>query len=255
MSDATRDSIVTDSPTPLPHSPGSPLPIAALGIERRFGRAWVLRGLNLTVRPGELLIIAGPNGAGKTTLLRILAGLMRPTAGSVRVFGSDLRTDPARRSDVGLLSHQSLLYDDLTPRENLEFAARLYKLDQRGERAGEALAAVGLTARAGDPVRLLSRGMVQRVAIARALLHRPRVLLLDEPFTGLDVPSSRRVTEVLAAQLNAGTAMVLVSHNLPEAWTLASHVSVLVRGKWVIDEPRPPDRDVFLTRLHTALDE
>ncbi|TFH58094.1 MAG: ABC transporter ATP-binding protein, partial [Gemmatimonadales bacterium] len=182
-------------------------------------------------------------------------GLMRPTAGSVRVFGSDLREEPSRRADIGLLSHQSLLYDDLTPRENLEFAARLYGLGERADRVGEALAAVGLTDRAADPVRLLSRGMLQRVAIARALLHRPRVLLLDEPFTGLDVPSSRRVTEVLAAQLSTGTAMVLVSHNLPEAWTLASHVSVLVRGRWVIDEPRSDDRDAFLARLQTALDD
>jgi heme exporter protein A len=225
----------------------------AEGIQRRFGAARVLRGVDLTVRAGELQVIAGPNGAGKTTLLRTLAGLSRPSAGKVSVFGHSLREHPEYRRELGLLSHASILYDDLTPRENLVFAGRLYHLESPEAAADQALAAVGLTHRAGDPVRRLSRGMVQRVAIARALLHQPRVLLLDEPFTGLDVPSTVRVLEVLRAQLAAGRALILVTHNLAEVWSLATRISVLVRGVWVIDESRPADRDGFMDRLHEAL--
>jgi heme ABC exporter ATP-binding subunit CcmA len=225
----------------------------AEGVERRFGAARVLRGVDLTVRAGELHVIAGPNGAGKTTLLRILAGLSRPSQGRVRVFGHSLRDHPSHRRELGLLSHQSLLYDDLSPRENLVFAGRLYGLAAPGPAAEAALEQVGLAHRMHDPVRRLSRGMVQRVAIARALLHGPRVLLLDEPFTGLDAPSAARVVEVLRAQLVAGGALVLVTHNLAEVWSLATSISVLVRGRWVIDEPRPADREAFMERLHGAL--
>lgn len=227
--------------------------LVARGIERRFGSARVLRGLDLVASPGELHVIAGPNGAGKTTLLRILAGLSRPSAGRVEAFGHDLRAQPEHRRQIGLLSHQSLLYDDLTPLENLAFTARLYGLPSPLEVARAGLEAVGLSHRGDDPVRKLSRGMVQRVAIARALLHRPRVMLFDEPFTGLDAPSAARVLEVLRAQLAAGAALVVVTHNLAEVWALATRVSVLVGGRWVIDEPRPADREAFLSRLHKAL--
>jgi heme exporter protein A len=171
----------------------------------------------------------------------------------VRVFGHSLRDHPEHRRALGLLSHQSLLYDDLSPRENLVFAGRLYGLPAPGPSAEAALEQVGLAHRMHDPVRRLSRGMVQRVAIARALLHGPRVLLLDEPFTGLDAPSAARVVEVLRAQLQAGSALVLVTHNLAEVWSLATSISVLVRGRWVIDEPRPADREAFMERLHGAL--
>lgn len=225
----------------------------ATGIERRFGAAQVLTGISLTARAGELCVVAGPNGAGKTTLLRILAGLVRPTAGTVRIFGQAIGRRPELRREVGLLSHQSLLYDDLTPLENLTFAARLYGLPVPGRAAGDALDAVGLAQRGHDPVRRLSRGMVQRVAIARALLHRPRILLLDEPFTGLDVTSVERVLEALRMQLAAGTAVVLTSHTLTEVWPLAGRVAVLVRGRWVIEEPRPADYEAFSIRFQRAL--
>jgi heme exporter protein A len=238
-------------PVPV-HSP-EPLPLVAERLERRFGAARVLTGVDLAVRGGDLQVVAGPNGAGKTTLLRILAGLTRPTTGMVHVFGHALRQRPDLRRHLGLLSHQSLLYDDLTPEENLAFAARLYGLPAPRQAVEEALEAVGLTHRSREPVRRLSRGMIQRVAIARALLHRPRVLLLDEPFTGLDAPSVQRMLEVLGVQQAAGTALVLVSHTLTEVWPLATRISVLVRGRWVIDEPRPADREAFLARFHEAL--
>jgi heme exporter protein A len=238
-------------PLPTPDA-GGPL-LEARAVERRFGAARVLRGVDLAVRAGELQVIVGPNGAGKTTLLRILAGLSRPTAGTVRVLGHPLRERPDHRRHLGLLSHQSLLYDDLTPLENLTFTGRLYGLPAPEQAALAALDTVGLLPRKDDPVRRLSRGMVQRVAIARALLHRPGILLLDEPFTGLDVPSATRVLTVLREQVAAGSALVLVTHNLGEVWSVASRISVLVRGRWVIDEPRPDDREAFLTRLHEAL--
>ena len=154
----------------------------------------MLREVDLTLAPGETLAVAGPNGAGKSTLLRLVAGLMRPTAGEVRVLGRSLAGgDPDARRAVGLLSHHSLLYDDLTLAENLTFAARLYGLPNPVRVACEALQAAGLASRADDTPRRLSRGLLQRAAIARALLHRPRLLLLDEPFTALDAASADRL--------------------------------------------------------------
>lgn len=181
-----------------------------------------------------------------------MAGLTRPTSGTVLVEGRSLREDPAGRRSIGLLSHQSLLYDDLTPRENLRYSAQLYRLDHPDRRAMEALEAVGLTHRSDDPVRRLSRGMVQRVAIARALLHRPRLLLLDEPFTGLDPVAAERLVRLLEEQLAAGAAIIVVMHSLHDIWRITTRISVLVRGQWVIDEARPPDRDGFIRRLQEA---
>jgi heme exporter protein A len=208
--------------------------------------------VDLEATSGSLRVILGPNGAGKTTLLRILAGLTRPTRGTVLVEGRSLREDPAGRRSIGLLSHQSLLYDDLTPRENLRFSARLYRLNHPDQQAMDALDAVGLAHRSDDPVRRLSRGMVQRVAIARALLHRPRLLLLDEPFTGLDPVAAERLVRLLEEQLAAGTAVIVVMHSLHDIWRITTRISVLVRGQWAIDEARPSDRDGFMRRLQEA---
>jgi heme ABC exporter ATP-binding subunit CcmA len=215
----------------------------------------VLRGVDLQALPGTLQVILGPNGAGKTTLLRILAGLTRPTSGTVLVQGKALRHDSRVRRQIGLLSHQSLLYDDLTPLENLSFTARLYDLERPEPAARHALEAVGLSHRRDDPVRRLSRGMVQRVAIARALLHQPAILLLDEPFTGLDPVAAERLVRLLEEQLARGTAVVVVAHSLHDIWPVITRVSVLVRGQWVIDEPRPDDRQGFMVRLQEAFSD
>lgn len=224
------------SPTPVLH---------AHQLERRFGAARALRGVSLTVHAGECHLIAGPNGAGKSTLLRLLAGLARPSAGSVTREGG--------RRSIGLLSHQSQLYGDLTAVENLVFAARLYGVaDPRGQ-ARARLAAVGLAERADEPVRGLSRGMVQRVAIARAFLHRPSVLLLDEPFTGLDPQASELTLGLLAAEQAAGHALVLVTHDAQEAWQLATHAHLLVRGAWAFGGPRDAGVEGFLRRCREAL--
>lgn len=211
-----------------------------------------MRGVDLALHAGDLLLVLGPNGAGKTTLLRMLAGLARPTAGTVLVDGKPLLGQPSLRRAIGLISHQTLLYDDLTAAENLRFAAGLYGLADPAGVARAALAQLGLGDRADQPLRALSRGMVQRVAIARALIHSPSILLLDEPFTGLDTDSAARVRGVLAEQVGRGAAVLLVTHNPSEAWDLASHVAVLAQGRWVIQEARTGSLGTFQERLAEA---
>lgn len=235
----------------MPPYEGSGAGVAALearGLSRAFGRVTVLHDLDLAVTPGEALAVAGPNGAGKTTLLRLLAGLLRPTAGEVKVLGRPLQGSHDARRPIGFLSHQSLLYDDLTLSENLAFAARLYGVARPAEAARAGLEAAGLAERAGDSPARLSRGLLQRAAIARAMIHRPAVLLLDEPFTALDEPSAARLTETLRLVLAGGGAMVVVTHHLAEVWELATRVAVLVRGRWACDEPVAGPPEAFISR-------
>jgi heme exporter protein A len=237
----------------MPSSDGAegPALLEARGLRRSFGGLRVLRGVDLTVRAGEAVVVAGPNGAGKTTLLRLLAGLMRPEAGEVRVLGRPFRSggEAARRA-IGLVSHQSLLYDDLTLAQNLTFTARLYAVPRPAEAARAALESAGLGARAGDSPRRLSRGLTQRASIARALLHGPRVLLLDEPFTALDAGAAERLRAELARRMAAGLGMVVVTHRLSEVWGLATRIAVLAEGGWACDEPRSGALEAFLPRYH-----
>jgi heme exporter protein A len=179
---------------------------------------------------------------------------MRPSAGEIRVLGQRLAhaSAPVRRA-IGLLSHQSLLYDDLSLRENLTFTARLYSLDRPHIVADEALDAAGLADRADELPRKLSRGLLQRAAIARSMLHRPSLLLLDEPFTSLDATASERLRADLSARVAAGTALVIVTHHLEEAWQLATRVAVLVQGRWAVEEARQGPLDAFLPRYHRLL--
>jgi heme exporter protein A len=232
----------------MPSHDGAAL-LEARGLQRSFGRVRILHGLDLSLRPGEALAIIGPNGAGKTTLLRLLAGLIRPSAGEVRILGQRLgREVGSARRGLGVLLHQSLLYDDLTLLENLTFAARLYGLDRPGAVAAAALEEAGLADRAGDLPRRLSRGLLQRAAIARALLHAPRLLLLDEPFTGLDATAAARLRIDLHRRLKQGLGLVIVTHHLAEVWDLASRVAVLVGGRWAADEQRTGTLEAFLPR-------
>jgi heme exporter protein A len=235
----------------MPSSDGAegPALLEARGLRRSFGGLRVLRGVDLSVRTGEAVVVAGPNGAGKTTLLRLLAGLMRPESGEVHVLGRPLRGDgqEARRA-IGFVSHQSLLYDDLTLAQNLTFTARLYALPKPADAARAALESAGLASRADDSPRRLSRGLTQRASIARALLHRPRVLLLDEPFTALDAAAAERLRADLADRLAAGLGMVIVTHRLGEVWGVATRIAVLAEGRWACDEPRPGALEAFLPR-------
>jgi heme exporter protein A len=188
------------------------------GLTRHYGERTALGGVSLTLQEGQTLVVLGPNGAGKTTLLRILATLLRPHAGTVRVLGSSLPgAEWAVRGRVGLLGHEPLLYRELTARENLRFHARLHGVG--GERVEELLEAVGMGARAQEPLRTLSRGMTQRVAIARAVLHDPELLLLDEPRANLD-PAGAELVEPLigpgtdgSGAAGRGRTRVLCSHD------------------------------------------
>ena len=177
------------------------------GLTRRYGDREALADVGFSVPEGATLVVFGPNGAGKTTLLRVLATLLRPHAGSVRVLGRALPADGWDvRGRVGFLGHDTLLYRDLTARENLRFHARLHRVD--GARVEELLERVGLERRADEPLHTYSRGMLQRAAVCRALLHDPELLLLDEPRANLDPAATD-----LVAPLLAGRTRVLTSHN------------------------------------------
>ena len=200
--------------------------IELAGLGRRFGERTALRDVTLTVPEGATLVVLGPNGAGKSTLLRILAGLLRPHAGTARVLGRELPDEGwAVRGRIGLLAHEPMLYRDLTPRENLRFHARLHGVDPA--RVDELLAQVEMTRRADDPVRELSRGMVQRVAVCRAVLHDPEVLLLDEPRANLDPAASELVEPLVGA--TAGRTRVITSHD-PEGGLADADLALGLRG-------------------------
>jgi heme exporter protein A len=228
--------------------------VDARGIERTFGSTRVLRGVNLLLQRGETVALVGPNGAGKTTLLRILAGLARPTRGTVQVLGQAVAGgDAEARRPIGLLSHQSLLYEDLSVLENLVFAARMHGLDDPVVRARAAIADAGLEAKADELPRRLSRGMVQRAAIARALIHSPTLILLDEPFTGLDADAAARLRDLIAARIPQGAGVVVVTHQPSDVWPLATRLAVLVRGVWAFEARREGTPEQFAERYRQAV--
>ena len=221
-------------------SAGRPM-IELRQLSKAFGSKVVLRALDLSVAEGESLVIFGPKGAGKTTLIRILAGLSRPSAGTVYIGGLDLRTHAQGiRRYLGVVSHAPLLYESLTAEENLRFFARLYGLEDAEPRLSALLERVGLAGRRGDLVRTFSRGMVQRLAIVRALLHDPLVLLLDEPDTGLD-PQAAEMLHALLAEVSGRSGdqpgpmrtIVTVTHHLERGLAMADRVAILVAGRLV----------------------
>ena len=200
-------------------------------LTRLFGGQRAVQGLSFMLASGQSLALFGPNGAGKTTLLRLLAGLLRPTAGHASVGGKDIRADATIRGRVGLISHQSMLYPALTALENVEFAARLYGVADARAASMRALETLGVANRAGSYVRTLSRGMQQRVSIARSIVHGPAVLLLDEPYTGLDASGAGALSELLHGLRAGGATMVLVTHNVVEGLAVASHTAVMLGGR------------------------
>ncbi|MBI1967021.1 MAG: heme ABC exporter ATP-binding protein CcmA, partial [Gemmatimonadetes bacterium] len=196
-------------------------------LRHAFGAIRALDDISFSLTAGRTLAIFGPNGAGKTTLLRVLAGLMRPQHGTVHLEGG--------RRAVGWIGHQSHLYGHLTVRENLLFWASLYDVPpaRRAGRVAEVMALLGIADRAEQPTRALSRGLVQRAAIARALVHDPRVLLLDEPFTGLDLAAAAEFRRLLAELAAAGRAVVIATHNVEEGAELATDLAFQLRGRFV----------------------
>lgn len=206
---------------------------------KRFGLKAILRGVELEVQEGEFLGLLGPNGAGKTTFLRILASLSKPTAGLVEVGGYQLPKQAAQvRRQLGVLSHQPLLYGDLSAEENLKFFGRMYAVDGLHDRIGEVLDTVGLNPRRKDLVRTFSRGMQQRLAIARAIIHDPDILLLDEPYTGLDQDACAMLDELMLEIAGNGRTVVMTSHDLSRAADVCSRFVVLANGKIVASQTR-----------------
>jgi ABC-type multidrug transport system ATPase subunit len=211
------------------------LAIAAQGLGKRFGHVHALRGVDLALERGRTLALLGPNGAGKSTLLRLLAGLARPSTGTLLVCGRDSAGTSAAdrrraRAAIGYLGHATLLYPDLTARENLVLAARLHGVSSPSARAAALLAEQGLGGAADRLVRNVSRGMAQRLAIARGLVHDPSIVLLDEPFTGLDPQAAEVLERQLRRLHDDGRTLVLVTHDLVRASTLADAAIVLSRG-------------------------
>ena len=204
--------------------------VYADGLWRGYGRQRVLRGVSLTVPPGRCLAILGPNGSGKSTLLRVLAAVLRPSRGQLRVCGRDPFADLRVRRCIGLVTHEPMLYGGLSVMENLRLLGALYGLPDAAARASAVCDLLGIQRRF-DPVRGLSRGVQQRAALARALLHRPAVLLLDEPFSGLDPEAADGLCGILRGFRNDGGAIILTTHSPAEALSVADAAAALVVGQ------------------------
>jgi heme exporter protein A len=210
--------------------------IEARRLSKVYGRQRALNGVDLTLAAGQITALLGPNGAGKSTLVGILATLVTPTSGEVLYGGRELDED--LRGTIGVIAHESLCYADLTGRENLEFFARLYHVADPRRRAAEMLGRVGLEHAAGRAARTYSRGMLQRLAVGRALMHRPKVLLADEPFTGLDRAGVELLAQLLDEERAAGALVVVVTHDFDLIAPLADRIIVLHRGKIAHDGPK-----------------
>jgi heme exporter protein A len=206
--------------------------VALTGVTKVYGRQRALAGVTLELHAGTICGLLGQNGAGKSTLLAILATLLRPTSGEVR-YGAVPHDRAARglRGTIGFVAHDSFLYGDLTARENLRLFARLYGLLDPEARGHELIARVGLEAAQDRVVRTYSRGMQQRLALARALLHDPQLLLLDEPFTGLDRSAVEMLKALLLERRAAGAILLLVTHDLEIAAEVCGHLAILRGGK------------------------
>lgn len=226
------------------------------GLVKTFDLRPALRKIDLEVHRGEFLALLGPNGSGKSTLLRLLAGLSKPTAGTIKVGGWELpREAAAVRAQLGLVSHKSLLYENLTARENLLFYAAMYKLSRQtaAERADHLLRQVNLHKRANSLVREFSRGMQQRLSIVRAMLHNPDVLLLDEPYTGLDQDATRTLDDLLRAASDDGHTIIMTTHALEHAAALTNRAVILSRGTIAYEAPMHDLRAAGITETYARV--
>jgi ABC-2 type transport system ATP-binding protein len=229
--------------------------LTASHLTRRFGDRVAVDDVSFTLERGEIFALLGPNGAGKTTTLRMLAGLIAPSSGDVRVGGETLtrRNAPRLRQRIGLLTEAPGLWDRLTVRKNLEVYARLYDIDRPGRAVDEALDIFDIRDRAGDPAAQLSKGLKQRVALARTLLHRPDAVLLDEPTSGLDPESARDVRDLVVRLRDEQRTVVLSTHNLDEVDRVADRVAVM-RGRLIaLDTPSALRARVFGARVQVVL--
>ncbi len=212
--------------------------IEVRGLAKYYGRVTALRDLNLTAEAGEFIALFGRNGAGKSTLLRILAGLSRPSSGSFSIKPAGAAPPRFVRGAIGYLSHNTALYADLTALENMRFYARLMEAPDDEEALVRRIEEVGLAGREREPVRNYSRGMQQRLAIARAFLHNPGILLLDEPFTGLDQAGSDFLKKYLLKSRAEGKACIMTIHDIPAGYEIADRLIVIDRGAAAVDVPK-----------------
>jgi heme exporter protein A len=225
----------TTVPNPAPEAPF----LAVEDVRKTFGGVDALRGVSFSLERGEFLCLFGPNGAGKSTLLKILSTLLPLSTGSVRVQGFDLQEHPEEfRARLGVVSHQSYLYDDLTAQENLEFYAGLYDVADPHGTAEVLLEEAGLYPRRHSPVAEFSRGMLQRLSIARALVNDPILLLLDEPYTGLDEHAANRLRGQMERLHDQERTILMVTHNLRRGMESATRLGILARGRMSYLEPR-----------------
>lgn len=213
--------------------------IETQGLTKSFGNHLALRGIDFGVRQGEFVVILGPNGAGKTTLIKVLATIMNPSSGRVLIDGLNPKNDAEEiRRRIAVVTHQTFLYSNLTAFENLEFYSRMYDVPRRKERIHEVAAIVGMTSRLHDRVGTLSRGMQQRLSVARSLLHKPAIMLLDEPETGLDQQAISMLWEILQAEDEGKRTIIHTTHSLERGLELCDRLLILVRGEIVYERSR-----------------
>ena len=206
--------------------------IRASQITKDFGHRSIVKNATLSVPPGEVATIFGPNGAGKTTLIKILATLLRPTSGELEIEGADAIADASHvRRAIGVVIHEHLAYPTFSPYENLKFFAQMYTIPEFEQRATTLLAEVGLQRFIHEPLHIFSRGMTQRFMIARALLHHPSVLLLDEPFSGLDAAAKQFVLERIAQERQNGTGIIVTTHNTELGYLVGTRFLFMIDGE------------------------
>mgnify|MGYP003964974221 FL=1 len=216
-------------------------------LRKAFGTLKAVDGIDFELKQGEFLTVFGPNGAGKTTLIKILAGLTQPSSGTAKVAGFDIAEGhPEMRKEIGIISHATALYADLTPLENLIFFARMHGLKQPEDRALKVIDEVGLSPRRNDRVRTFSRGMLQRLSIARAVLHDPAILFLDEPFTGLDLHATNVLKEHLQRLHDRHRTILMTTHDISCGLEMCDKVALQVQGKFAfLENITDIDKDQF----------
>ncbi len=211
--------------------------IAVSGLTKTFGNLYALRNLSFSLNKGEFLTIFGPNGAGKTTLIRILSTITKASSGEIKFADLSFEDDSEKiRRQIGVIAHQTFLYENLTAEENLRFYGKLYDVENLTRKIETILSQVGLELRKKDFVRTFSRGMQQRLAIARAMLHEPSILLLDEPYTGLDQHASGMLTIWLNRLRSSEQTILMVTHDLEQGMELADRIAILVNGQLVFNQ-------------------